>query len=179
MQSAPSHSRWYVRAARRATDVPGGISCLRLDGALCADTADGLSDTVIARLTAASTRIETVVLDLSATVTVDDQGRAALRSLQRRLADLAIRLRLVAPEPNVYATLKNDGTGIGHDALHRSVRAAVLAAHADLPGPASATPTLRMLLNRPAEPLSLGEAFGSSVPGRPVPARRTQGDRLE
>lgn len=140
VQSAPSRSRWYVRAARRATDVQGGIICLRLDGALGADAVDGLGDTVIARLTAAGTRTETVVLDLSTAAAVDDQGRTALQSLQRRLAELAIRL--VAPEPNVYATLRNDGTGIGHDALHSSVRTAVLAAHADLPGPASATPTL-------------------------------------
>jgi len=96
VQSAPSQSRWYARAARRATDVPGGIICLRLDGELCADAADGLSDAVIARLTAASARTETVVLDLSATAMVDDRARTALASLQHRLADLTIRLRLVA-----------------------------------------------------------------------------------
>ena len=179
MQSAPSQSRWYMRAARRATDVPGGIVCLRLDGELCADAADVLSDTVIARLTAASTRTETVVLDLSATATVDDQGRTALVSLQRRLADLTIRLRLVAPEPKVYATLENDGTGFGPDALHTSVRTAVLAAHADLPGPASATPTLRMLLTQPPEPLWLDETCGRGASDWLVPAQRAQGDRHE
>jgi anti-anti-sigma regulatory factor len=175
VQSAPSQSRWYMRAARRATDVPGGIVCLRLNGELCADAADGLSDTVIARLTAASTRTETVVLDLSATATVDEQGRTALVSLQRRLADLTIRLRLVAPEPKVYATLENDGTGFGPDALHTSVRTAVLAAHADLPGPASATPILRMMLTQPPEPLSLDETPGSGASGWAVPAQRTHG----
>lgn len=139
MQSAPSHSRWYVPAARRATDVPGGIICLRLNGELCADAVDVLSDTVIARLTAASTRTETVVLDLSATAMVDDQARTALASLQRRLADLTIRLRLVAVEPEIYATLKNSGRHgyIGHcavrarhGAVHRPVRGGVLRAAA-------------------------------------------------
>lgn len=175
VQSAPSHSRWYARTGRRTAGVPGGIICLRLDGGLGANPVDMLSDAVIARLTASGTRTETVVLDLSATATLDDQGRTALQSLQRRLADLAIRLRLVAPEPNVYATLRDDGTGIRHDALHTSVRTAVLAAHADLPGPASATPTLRMLLTQPPEPLSLEEAPVSSAPGWPVPAQRRQG----
>lgn len=179
VQSARSHSRWYVRAARRATDVPGGITCLRLNGELGADAVDVLGDTVIARLGAVSTRTGTVVLDLSATATVDDRGRTALQSLQRRLAELTIRLRLVAPEPNVYATLKNGGTGIGHDALHTSVRTAVLAAHADIPGPAWATPTLRMLLTQPPEPLSLDKAPVSSTPGGPVPTRRPQGNRRE
>src|SRR5699024_6656988 len=69
--------------------------------------------------------------------------------------------------------------GFGHDALHTSVRTAVLAAHADLPGPASATPTLRMLLTQPPEPLSLDGTPGSSASDWLVPAQRTQGDRHE
>ena len=156
MQSTRSLPRWYTRAARRTADVPGRIVCLRLSCELGGDAAGGaLTDTVIARLASAAAPTGTVVLDLSASAAVDDRGRAALQSLQRRLAELAIRLRLVVPEPDVYATLKNGGTGIEPDALHITVRAAVLAAHADLPGPAAVTPALRTLLAQPPEPMSL------------------------
>jgi anti-anti-sigma regulatory factor len=156
MQFTRSLSRWNARAARRTADVPGRIVCLRLSCELCGDAADGaLTDTVIARLASASAPTGTVVLDLSATATVDDRGRAALQSLQRRLAELTIRLRLVVPEPIAYATLESDGTGIERDSLHITVRTAVLAAHADLPGPAAVTPALRTLLAQPPEPMSL------------------------
>jgi anti-anti-sigma regulatory factor len=175
MQSAHLRFRWYSRAARRTADVPGPIICLRLNRELCAYAINALGDTVISRLAAATAPTGTVVLDLSATATVDDQGQAALRSLHRRLAELAIRLRLVAPEPDAYATLKGDGTGIEPDALHTSVRAAVLAAHADLPGPAAVTPALRTLLARLPEPLPLAEVPGAGGRGQPVPAQRAVG----
>jgi hypothetical protein len=156
MQSTRSLSRWYARVARRTADVPGRIVCLRLSRELAGDAADGaLTDTVIARLAFSAAPTGTVVLDLSASAAVDDRGRAALQSLQRRLAELTIRLRLVVPEPDAYATLKRDGTGIEPDALHITVRTAVLAAHADLPGPAAVTPALRTLLAQPPEPMSL------------------------
>ena len=88
-------------------------------------------------------------------MTVDDDTLAVLESLHRRLADLTIRLRLVAPRPNVYAALHTGDIDMGPDVLHTSVRTAVLAAHADRPGPASVTPALRVLLTQPPELLSL------------------------
>lgn len=176
MQSAHLHFRWPSRAARRTAGrpganrrVPGRIICLRLSCELGADIAGALGDAVSTRLAAAAAPTDTVVLDLSATATVDDQARAALQSLQRRLADLTIRLRLVAPRSNVCATLETGGIGIGPDALHTSVRTAVLAAHADLPGPASVTPTLRLLLTQPPELLTLTEVPGSSDHDPPIP----------
>ena len=90
-------------------------------------------------------------------MTVDDEALAALESLHRRLADLTIRLRLVAPGPNVYAALHTGDIDMGPDVLHTSVRTAVLAAHADRPGPASVTPALRVLLTQPPELLPLAE----------------------
>ncbi len=137
--------------------APGSIICLRLNCELSADIAGALSDAVSARVAAAAAPTGTVVLDLSAAETIDDLARTALQSLHRRLADLSIWLRLVTPRPNVYATLLTGGIGIGPDALHTSVRTAVLAAHADLPGPASVTPALRALLTQPPELLSLAE----------------------
>ena len=186
MQPAHLHFRRQSRAARRAADVasrtganrriPGGIICLRLSCELGADIADALGDAVSARLAAATGPTDTVVLDLSATAAIDDQAGAALQSLQRGLADLTIRLRLVAPRSNVYATLQTDGTGIEAGALHTSVRTAVLAAHADRPGPASVTPALRVLLTQPPELLSLAGVPGRSDRDLPVP---DQGASLE
>ena len=174
MLSAHSRFRWPSRAARCSADVRGGpgasrqaagsIICLRLGCELSADIAGALSDAVSARLAAAAAPAGTVVLELSAASTVDDQALAALQSLHRRLADLTIRLRLVAPRPNVYAALHTGDIDIGPDALHTSVRTAVLAAHADRPGPASVTPALRVLLTQPPELLSLAEVSDSNDP---------------
>ena len=69
-------------------------------------------------------------------MTVDDEALAALQSLHRQLADLTVRLRLVAPRPNVYAALHTGDIDVEPEVLHTSVRTAVLAAHADRPGPA-------------------------------------------
>lgn len=172
MPSVHSRFRWSPRAKRCSADIPGipgasrqaagGIICLRLNCVLSADIAGALSDAVGARLAAAAAPAGTVVLELSAASTVDDQPWAALQPLHRRLADLTIRLRLVAPQPNVYAALQAGDIGIGLDALHTSVRTAVLAAHADRPGPASVTPALRVLLTQPPEFLPLAEVPDSS-----------------
>jgi len=172
MLSVHSRFRWPTHAVRYSAGVPGGpgpsrqatgsIICLRLGCELSADIAGALSDAVSARLAAAAIPADTIVLELSAGVTVDDQALAALQSLHRRLADLTIRLRLVAPRPNVYAALHTGDIDIEPDALHTSVRTAVLAAHADRPGPASVTPALRILLTQPPELLSLAEVPDSS-----------------
>ncbi len=174
MLSVHSRFRWSSRAERCSADIPGvpgasrqasgGIICLRLNCELSADIAGELSDAVGARLAAAAVPADTVILELSAASAVDDQPWAALQPIHRRLADLTIRLRLVAPRPNVYAALQTGGIGIGLDALHTTVRIAVLAAHADRPGPASVTPALRMLLTQPPEVLSLAEVPDSSDP---------------
>ena len=175
MLSAHPRFRWPPRVARYSADVPGGpgasrqapgsIICLRINCELSADIAGALSDAVSARLAAAAAPAGTVVLDLSAAVTVDDQAWAALQSLHCRLADQAIRLRLVAPRPNACAELPAGDIGIEPDALHTSLRTAVLAAHADRPGPASVTPALRILLTQPPELLSLADVPESSEGG--------------
>ena len=123
----------------------------------------------------------TVVLDLSEAPAVDDGARAALRSLGDLLVKSHARLRLVVPEAEARAALSGDGAGntIGPDALYPSIRAAVLAAHAALPGPALVTPAMRALLWQPPELLLLPPATtsperhepapGSSSPDIPVP----------
>jgi anti-anti-sigma regulatory factor len=141
----------------RAVLAAERIVCLRLSGQLCADTADALVDAVDARLRAAMPPAHAVVLDLSATLAVDDRARAALISLCDLLSASHARLRLVLPEAGARATLSKGGVAnaIGLDALHTSVRAAILAAHASLPGPALVTPAMRALLVQPPELLLL------------------------
>jgi len=153
-RSAAVRPRMAARNWRGADPATGQIVCLRLTGQLCADTAQALLDAVGARVRAAVTPPCAVVLDLSDTLAADDDGaRAALESLRALLANGHTRLRLVLPEGEARAALcRNDAaSAIGIDALHTSVRAAILAAHAALPGPALVTPALRAMLSQPPE----------------------------
>ena len=131
----------------------GPIVCLRLTGRLCGGTAQALFDAVGARVRAAVPPPDAVVLDLSETFAADDGARAALESLRARLANGHTRLRLVLPDGEARAALCGNGaaSAVGIDALHTSVRAAILAAHAALPGPALVTPALRAMLSQPPE----------------------------
>ena len=156
-RSAIVRPRVAARSWREADPSTGQIVCLRLTGQLCADTAEAFLDAVSARVRAAMPAAYEVVLDLTDTPAVDDGARAALLSLGDLLVKSHARLRLVLPEAEARAALCDGGTtgAIGADALHTSVRAAVLAAHAALPGPALVTPALRMLLGNPPEQLLL------------------------
>ena len=156
-QIAAAWPRMVARSRPKAGPATGQIVCLRLTGQLCADTAEALLDAVSARVRAAMPAVYEVVLDLTDTPAVDDGARAALKSLGDLLVKSHTRLRLVLPDAEARAGLCDGGTAgaIGADALHTSVRAAVLAAHAALPGPALVTPALRMLLGNPPEQLFL------------------------
>ncbi len=125
--------------------------CLRLSGQLCAGTTGALLDAVVARMGAAMPPVAAVVLDLSDTPDVDDGARTALLSLCGLLAQSHTRLRLVLPEAANRAALGSDDAAstAGLDALHTTVRAALLAAYAALPGPALVTPAMRMLIEHP------------------------------
>ena len=159
-RSAAARPRTAARSERVTSLASGQIVCLRLTGQLCAETADALLDAVDTRVRAAMPPAGTVVLDLSDTPAVDDGARAALLSLCDLLVQSQARLRLVLPEAKARAALSCDGAGntIGPDALHPSVRAAILAAHAALPGPALVTPAMRALLRQPPELLLLPSA---------------------
>jgi len=156
-QIAAAWPRMVARSRPAAGPAAGQIVCLRLTGQLCADTAEALLDAVSARVRAAMPAAYEVVLDLTDTPAVDDGARTALLSLGDLLVKSQTRLRLVLPDAEARAGLCDGGTAgaIGADALHTSVRAAVLAAHAALPGPALVTPSLRMLLGNPPEQLLL------------------------
>jgi hypothetical protein len=157
-RSAAARPRMAARSWREAEpatgQATGQIVCLRLTGQLCADTAQPLLDAVGARVRAAVPPPCAVVLDLSDTLAAADDGaQAALESLRALLANGHTRLRLVLPEGEARAALCSNGaaSAIGIDALHTSLRAAILAAHAALPGPALVTPALRAMLSQPPE----------------------------
>ena len=136
-RSAAVRPRMAARSWREANPVTGQIVCLRLTGQVCADTARALFDAVGARVRAAVPPPGAVVLDLSDILAADDGARAALESLRTLLANGHTCLRLVLPEGEARAALCGNGaSAIGIDALHTSVRAAILAAHAALPGQA-------------------------------------------
>jgi hypothetical protein len=158
-RSATVRPRMAARSWREADPATGQdpatghIVCLRLTGRLCGGTGQALLDAVGDRVLAAVPPPCAVVLDLSDTLAADDGARAALLSLRALLADDHTRLRLVLPEGEARAALCGNGAAsvIGIDALHTSVRAAILAAHAALPGPALVTPALRAMLSQPPE----------------------------
>ena len=171
-RGAVARPRMAARDRRVNSPASGQIVCLRLTGQICAGTADALLDAVGTRVRAAMPSACTVVLDLSEAPAVDDGARAALRSLGDLLVKSHARLRLVVPGAEARAALSGDGAGntIGPDALYPSVRAAVLAAHAALPGPALVTPAMRALLWQPPELLLLPPATTS--PERHEPGSR-------
>lgn len=149
-----------------ADEVPECILCLRLTCQLSADNAGELAEAVAARVRAASTSRSSVVLDLSASTSLDPGAAAELRRLGDRLEkDSQVRLWLALPAAEARAAFAGDSSGaVAGLPIHATFRAAVLAAYASLPGAGLVTPVLRELLARPPEPLPLPARPG--VPGR-------------
>ena len=170
LRSTAARSRVAARDRRQAGRAPGQVMCLRLSGQLCAGTTGALLDAVVARIGAAMPPVAAVVLDLSDTPDVDDGARAGLLSLCGLLAQSHTRLRLVLPEAATCLALGSDDAAstAGLDALHTTVRAALLAAHAALPGPALVTPALRTLLENPPELLLLPPPRHPGSPSGPT-----------
>jgi hypothetical protein len=150
-------ARMADRGRPANSPAPGLVVCLRPTWQLSADTAEALVNVVNARIRTAAPSLCAVVLDLSATSAVDDGVRAALQPLHALLAQNHVDLRLALSGPRACVQSSGDGTedAIGVDALHTSVRAAMLAVYATLPGPALVTTVMRGLLTQQPEPLLL------------------------
>ena len=133
------------------------IISLRLTCQLSSGTADDVVQAVINRVHAAWPSACTIVLDLRHTRAIDDDARRALQALQDMLAQGQSRLRLAHPAAEARAALTVDGPlgAISPADVHGSLREALLAAHASLPGPALVTSAIRRLLTEPPELLSL------------------------
>jgi uncharacterized membrane protein len=128
------------------------VPVLRLAATLAAGQGAGLVSAVLARV-ASGRPVGTVVLELENTTAIGDDGRDALHGLGGRLAGLGIRLRLAIVSPQVRGRWLADSR-TGPLPVHPSLRCAVLACYAMLPGPGLVTGPIRTDLERPAEQLS-------------------------
>lgn len=132
------------------------IPVLRLGLTLAPGQAGVLTEAVLARVTCNRT-VGTVVLELGAGSEIDAAACDALHALHDRLRGLGTGLRLVAGSMHVRDGLRHGGLThrLGSEAIHPSLRAAVLATYAGLPGPGLVTGDVREALAAPAEPLGL------------------------
>lgn len=110
-------------------------------------------EAVLNRVQSSGLAADTVILDLSGTHRVDDDGCADLIWLHHRLLLLGTRLLLAVSARPVRDRLREAGVTVilGAGAIHPSLRAAVLAAFSALPGPGLVTPQVRAALVTPAE----------------------------
>ncbi len=136
---------------RRGARIP----VLRLGITPAPGQAEILAEAVLARVLAGSRAVGTVVLDLGTDAAIDAATCAALHALDGRLRALGTRLRLAIGSEQVRDRLRDSGLTqpLGGAAIHPSLRAAVLAAYAGLPGPGLVTAEIRAALAAPAEPL--------------------------
>jgi MFS superfamily sulfate permease-like transporter len=111
------------------------------------------ADTICDRVLASARPVGTVILDLRAGADIDAASRAALLSLHRRLASMGTRLRIATACRQLAARLRADDLRwyLGADAIHDTVRSAVLATYAALPGPGLVTAQVRAALDIPVE----------------------------
>jgi anti-anti-sigma regulatory factor len=110
-------------------------------------------DAVRGRALAARPPVTTVVLDLSAVEILDRSWCAVLVALDDSLRASGTRLLLAGVRDCLLRELEKAGVchGIGTDAIHSSLRSALLAIHAAIPGPGLVTPQVRAWLERCTE----------------------------
>jgi len=150
----PTHTG-SQQLTRPAPALRRPVPVLRLAVTLAAGQGSGLASAVLARV-AAGGLLGTVVLALEDTTAIDDDGRDTLHGLGGRLARLGVRLRLAILSPQVRRLWLADSQAhpAGSLPVHPSIRCAVLACYAMLPGPGVVTGAIRTDLERPAELLS-------------------------
>lgn len=143
-----------------------GLSC-----SLAPGRAWPAASAALARVLGSPLPPRVVILELTAAELDSDAG-AALGWLRDRLRRAGSRLWLAAASAPARQQLQQAGAAewLGPDAVHRSLRAAVLAVYAALPGPGLVTADLRAALTTPAEPL---RTEGPAAPApEPLPAGR-------
>jgi MFS superfamily sulfate permease-like transporter len=140
------------RTGVRANTAAAEILCLGLSISLETGQIHRLADTICDRVRGSTRPVGTVVLDLRAGADIDADSRTALLSLHRRLASMGTRLRIATACRQLAARLREDlPRHLGADAIHDSVRSAVLATYAALPGPGLVTAQVRAALDIPVE----------------------------
>jgi anti-anti-sigma regulatory factor len=137
------------------------VPVLRLTSTLQPGEAGLLADSVLARVVGGGCEVGTVVLDLTTADDIGTDGCTALHALHDSLRSVGTQLRVVA-RGAVRDRLREAGLTqrLAPGAIHPSLRAAVLASYAALPGPGLVTTDVRAALAEPAESLSLGQPEG-------------------
>jgi MFS superfamily sulfate permease-like transporter len=163
MPRAPELERTSVPDALAAPEFPARrhVPVLGLTSTLQPGDAGLLTDSVLARVRGGGFQVGTVVLDLTTADDIDADGCTALHALHDGLRSIGTQLRVVA-HATVRNRLREAGLTqrLGPEAIHPSLRAAVLASYAALPGPGLVTTDVRAALTEPAESLSLGPPEG-------------------
>lgn len=133
------------------------ITVLRLAAVLEPAVAELLTEAVLARVLACGRDVGTVVLDLGPGTEIEAESCAALHALHDCLRRLGTRLRLAAASAQARELFRSTGLThqLGAGAIHPSLRSAVLATYAELPGPGLVTGDVRAALAKPAHPLAL------------------------
>jgi hypothetical protein len=132
-----------------------------------------LACAVVARVTRPGLPVDTVVLDLGdgagmdPGASMDPEARRDLCSLQDTLLRMGTTLRLVITSSAARrALMAGAAYRFSPEVLHPSLRAAVLAAYAELPGPGLVDARIRAALAVPAE--TVGDVpAGTAGPRRP------------
>jgi hypothetical protein len=159
MPQAPELERTAGPEPKAAPEFPAGrhVPVLGLTSALQPGEAGLLTDSVLARVLGGGCQVGTVVLDLTTADDIDADGCTALHALHDSLRSIGTQLRLVA-HGAVRDRLREAGLTqrLGPGAIHPSLRAAVLASYAALPGPGLVTTDVRAALMEPGESLRLG-----------------------
>jgi len=149
--SAVISGRFKARAAARPPRVQ--LTCLAVTCSLDGGQAGRLADAIVHRVVHSSCPVGTVVLDLGPVTTVDAEACAAILSVHHRLTAIGTRLRLAASAGGLRSGLADAGITqqLGRDAIHPSVRSAMLAAYAGLPGPGLVIGQIKSALDTEAE----------------------------
>jgi hypothetical protein len=146
-----------IKARAAARQARAQLSCLAVTCPLEGCQASKLADAIVRRVLHSGCPVGTVVLDLGPVTSVDTEACAAILSVHLRLTAIGTRLRLAASARGLPDGLADAGITqqLGRDAIHPSVRSAVLATYAALPGPGLVVGQIKTALETEAEFISL------------------------
>jgi hypothetical protein len=152
------------------------LACLAMTSSLEGCQSSRLADAIVRRVLHCGCPVGTVVLDLGAVTSLDEEACAAILSVHQRLTAIGTRLRLAASAHGLLGCLADAGITqqLGRDAVHPSFRSAVLATYAALPGPGLVLGQIKAALETEAEFISLLSvlARGDDPPDPPIAAPR-------
>jgi MFS superfamily sulfate permease-like transporter len=115
-------TRTYSDRDRHPENEPlPGVLAFRPEASLLYVNADGVLETVLARLATEPTAIRMVVCDLSSAPFIDLAGSRMLHNLHGELAERGIALRIVGARGQVRELLRADGLDVKVGGVERGV----------------------------------------------------------